>query len=416
MSVSASSGSTVRARLRLPSPPSLPEGLGDALWLFVLLRVGLGLFAVFVWAHVTIPGPCHFELARDGWRTIPPLADSGAEFPFVGIWQRWDACWYSKVATFGYEPYEDSVAFWPLMPALMRIVSWPLGGDVALSGLVVAGIAYVAAATGLYRLVARDFSRPVARRTVLFISIAPAAFFLFAPFTEALFLALSVWTIVAARERAWWLAAAAALLASLTRIQGVFLVLPIAWEAWRAWREGGMPSGGRVSPSGGRPWPLAGSVAATVAPLAGWLGFVGWSELTLGRTPLDAQDVWGGRQFHPPWEVVDASWRWIVDHQDPVQAVNLALLILFAVLLLVGLRRLPASYSLYAIPQLILIGTRIQPTPLTSTTRYLEVLFPAFVVAALAARGWRAQGTWIAASLLLLAALLWLFVTGDFVA
>ncbi len=434
MSVRGLSGFTVRVRPRLPS---LPEGLGDALWLFVLMRVGLGLFGLFVWAHVAIPGPCHFELARDGWRTIPPLADSGAEFPLVGIWQRWDACWYSKVATFGYESYENSVAFWPLMPILMRIVGRPLGADVALSGLIVAGVAYVAAATGLHRLVARDFSRPVARRTVLFVSIAPAAFFLFAPFTEALFLALSVWAIVAARERIWWLAAVAGLLASLARIQGVFLVLPIAWEAWRAWREGGMPSGGRaspsggraspsagsvspsagsVSPSGGRPLPPATSVAATVAPLAGWLGFVGWSKLVLGRTPLDAQDVWGGREFHPPWEVVDASWRWILDHHDPVQAVNLALLILFALLLLVGLPRLPASYSLYAIPQLILIGTRIQPTPLTSTARYLEVLFPAFVVAALVARGWRRQGTWIVASLLLLGALLWLFVTGDFVA
>ena len=87
------------------------------------MRVGLGLLALFVWAHVAIPGPCHFELAQNGWLTIPPRADSGFEFPLVGVWQRWDACWYSKVATFGYELGEDSVNFWPVLPG--SCASWP---------------------------------------------------------------------------------------------------------------------------------------------------------------------------------------------------------------------------------------------------------------------------------------------------
>ena len=65
------------------------------------------------------------------------------------------------------------------------------------------GVAYVGAMVGLYRLVARDLDPATARRTMVLISIFPSAFFLFAPFTEALFLALAVWTLVAARERRW---------------------------------------------------------------------------------------------------------------------------------------------------------------------------------------------------------------------
>ncbi len=387
---------------------AVPAGLSEGLWLLVLMRVGLGLFAIFVWAHVSIPPPCHFELALDHWKTNPPLANSGIEFPLVGVWQRWDACWYSKVATFGYEAGEDSIAFWPLLPALMHVVAWPLGGDVALSGLIVVGFFYVLAVIGLYRLVTRDFSEPVAQRTVLFITIAPAALFLFAPFTEAPFLALSVWTILAARERRWLLAAFVGLLAGLTRIQGVFLVLPLAWEAWCAWRE--------RRASGAGPLPAAASLVALAAPLVGFVSFFAATSIVVGRTPLDAQQVWGGTNFHPSWEVVNASLNWIIAHHDPVQAINLAMLLLFVGLVAAGLPRLPVSYSLLAIPQVVLLAIRIQPTPLTSTSRYLEVVFPAFVVVALVTEGRRRAVTWGVLSLLALAALTWLFVNGEWVA
>ncbi len=396
------------SRFGLPRIPVLPEGLGEALWLFLVMRVGLGLFALFVWAQVAIPGPCHFELARNGWTTIPPVAGSGFEFPLVGVWQRWDACWYSKVATFGYELGTDAANFWPVLPALMHFAAWPLGGNVALSGLIVSGVAYVAAMTGLFRLVRRDFDEDVARRSVLFITIAPAAFFLFAPFTEAPFLAFTVWAILAARERRWALAIVVGLLAGLTRIQGLFLVLPIAWEAWIAWRE--------RRALGGRSLPAPSSILAAAAPAIGFGAFILATLLILGRTPLDTQDAWGGKNFHPPWEVFDASLRWIVEQHDSLQALNLALLVLFIILVAAGIRRLPVSYSLFAIPQVALIAVRIQPTPLTSTARLLEVVFPAFVVIALATGGRRREVTWTILSLLALGALTWMFVIGDWVA
>ncbi len=140
--------------------PQLPDGLGEALWLFTVMRVGLGLFALFVIGHAaSVPTSCHFELALDHWLTVPPLANSPTEFPLVGVWQRWDACWYSKIATFGYEAGESSASFWPVLPIAMRIVSIPLHGDVALAGLVVAAIAYVIAIVGLYRLIKSDWTR-----------------------------------------------------------------------------------------------------------------------------------------------------------------------------------------------------------------------------------------------------------------
>jgi hypothetical protein len=395
---------------------SWSQGLADAVALFVSLRVLFALIALyFWWTETSVPPPCHFELARNGWLTLPPLAQDGASFPLVGVWQRWDACWYTKIATFGYEPGVDSVNFWPLFPVLTGIVGRLLGGAMALGGLVVAGAGYIAAMTGLHRLVARDFDGDVAFRTVVAISIFPTAFFFFAPFTESLFLATAVWAIVGARERRWWLAALAALLASLTRIQGVFLAFPIGWEL--------LVAAGLLEWRPGRDlrawWPrirehLAGA-AAVLAPGAGFLGFLAYSSATVGMTPLDTQDAWGGKEFFAPWDVAAASWAWAVERHDPLQALNLATLALFAFVTIAGLRRVPFAYSLFALPQIALLATRIQPTPLTSTARYLLVVFPVFVILA-QVEGRNLRLAWLIGSVLFLAVLLGFFLQGNYVA
>jgi hypothetical protein len=390
--------------------------LSDALTLFVSLRLVFGLFALYLWFGGSLPGPCHFELALNGWTAIPPLADSDAAFPLVGVWQRWDACWYTKIATYGYGGTDiDSVNFWPLFPMAVAPLAAILGNAAALAGLIVSGIAYVAAIVGLERLVTRDFDRETAVRTAVLISIFPTAFFFFAPFTESLFLALAAWCIVAARERRWWLALVMGLLASLTRIQGLFLALPIAWEAFTWWRSQ-WPARGR---GGSTVTELAARsvapLAATAAPVAGFLSFVAYTSFIVGKSNLDAQDAWGGRNFHPPWEVADAAWSWAVAHHDALQALNLLLLVVFVGLVIVGLRTLPLAYSLFAIPQLVLLTTRIQPTPLTSTARYLLVLFPAFVVLARIGDA-RIRAAWMLASAMFLALLLQAFLRGDFVA
>ena len=393
----------------------LPPGTVDALALFLTMRVALGLVVVYLWWRGGMPGPCHFELARNGWLSVPNLVDDGAGFPLIGAWQRWDACWYTKIATFGYEPQELSVTFWPLFPLLTGLVSPLVGGVVALAGLIVSAVAYIGAMIGLYRLVARDLDAATARRTMVLISIFPSAFFLFAPFTEALFLGLAVWTLVAARERHWVWAGILGALAALTRIQGLYLVLPIGWEAAVA-----------IGLTAGRPWrdltlpPIDWRVAVRSAvgvagPVAGFLAFIAYSAATVGQTPLDTQDAWGGREFFAPWEVIDAAWRWAIDRSDPLQALNLGLLLLFGGLLVVGARRLPISYLLYALPQFVLIATRIQPTPLTSTSRLLLVLFPVFVVVALLP--WpRLRLAWGITSILFLGLLLAEFQRGMFVA
>jgi len=383
-----------------------------AVGLFVALRIGLSLLGGFL-ATRGVPSPCHFEEALNGWRTLPELLRDGPAFALAGIWERWDACWYMKIATYGYEPGERSVAFFPLFPATVRMVGTITALPYPVAGMIVSAISYVAAAVGLMRLVGASHGERIGRRTTLLLSIFPSAFFLLAPFTEALFLAAATWSLVLARQRRWSLVIVCATLAGLTRAQGVLLAVPIAWEALVAFRDARRTDLLAVPGA----WAQAGlSGLATLAPVVAFIGFGLVARSLTGETPYDAQSLWGGTDFHPPWAVVAASAGWIVERGDAIQALNLLVLIGAAVLLVIGARRMPLAYSLFAWPPLLLVATRIQPTPLTSTTRYVLVLFPVFVVAALLVEHRWARAAWIVLSLIGLVLLSAQFIRGEFVA
>ena len=149
--------------------------------------------------------------------------------------------------------------------------------------------------------------------------------------------------------------------------------------------------------------------------MLGFLTFIAYSSAVAGQTPLDTQQAWGGKDFHLPTEVIAASWQWAFDHHDPIQIVNIVTLVLFSVSLVAVFLRLPFSYFLFALPQVVLLATRLQPTPLTSTARYLLVVFPAFIV--LAMISWqRVRIAWAIISTMFLAVLVVEFQLGTYVA
>lgn len=390
----------------------LPDGLVSAAWLWLVLRVGLGLFALVLFINGGLPGPCNSDLVINGWTTFPPLDDRGVAFPLVGVWQHWDACWYSKIAAHGYEAGASSTNFFPLLPLLMRAGSSVLDGDVAMAALVVNAVAFVLGLTGLWQLIREDFDAGTADRAMLYVAVFPVAFFFFAPFTEALFLAGAVWAVLAARRRDWELAALAGFLAGLTRPQGFVLFLPIGWEAalalrdqWRAGRPGTRRLG----------WRDLGPIVASVAPVVAFAAYIAFTAVVVGQSFIQSHTTWAGTGLHLPWEPLALAWDRVLQQHDAITLLNLVALILFGVLFLAGLRRLPVSYSLYVLPQLGLIVATYPAWPLMSTMRYLLVLFPCFVVLALAGREPRVHTGWLVLSILFLGLLTGLFLRGTFV-
>jgi hypothetical protein len=391
-----------RARLRA----ALAGGLGWALVLFGVSRLAFSLLAFLLATRGRTEPGC---LAVWPPPVDPAWFPSGLGFRLVGVWQHYDVCWYEQIATFGYLPRDAAVAFLPLYPALMRVASLPVGGSLAAAGMLVSGLAYVVALTGLFRLVRDDFNATIARRTVLYLAVFPTAFFLFAPYTEALFLALAVWSLRAARRGAWGWAGLIAILAALTRTQGCFLALPLAWEAARQWRQGG---------SAREFWPRRlSSVLAPALPVGGFLLFLVYSNAATGWTTFQAQrEQWNYRTL-PPWDALAASWGYIWQRGDLTEALNLACLVIFVLVMLAGVRRLPLAYTLYAAPQLLVLLTRDNnKPPLMSTSRLVLVIFPVFVVLALLFRHRRLHAAWLLVSGGLLLYFCYLFFLDTFVA
>lgn len=389
----------------------LPDGLADGVWLWLVLRVGLGLVAALVVVKGAAPQPCNSDNVINGWTTFPPLSDKGIGFPLVGVWQHWDACWYSKIAAYGYEQGVSSTNFFPLLPFFMGGVSALTGGNVALAGVIVNAFAFVIGLTGLYQLVLADFDRGVARRTVLYLALFPAAFFFLAPFTESLFLAGAVWSIAGARRGRWDMVLVAGAVAGLARPQGLLLVLPLGWEAVRAVRA-------RVAERSGwrrlRPLDLA-PLPAALVPAIAYGAFIAYTVAIVGVPYFGAHGTWASTALVAPWQPVIDAFGYAASHHDPAVLMGGALLILFAVLALAGIRRLPLSYTLYTVPQLVLMTTQTTVWPLMSTIRYLAVLFPCFVVLAIVGRHERLNTGWLVASTMLLGYFASQFVAGAMV-
>ena len=337
---------------------------------------------------------------------MPPLHPDPPTFAFLGIWERWDACWYLRIGAFGYRVEREAVAFFPLYPSSIATLHGS-GLDATLVGLLISGIGAIAAVVGIVRLVAADFDLSTARRTAALILLAPSAVFLFAPFTEPLFLAFAVWTLVLAREGRWGGAALLAALAALTRAHGVLLIVPVAWLVYRerANVRGALGVGMRA--------------VAVLAPVVAVAAYGAWATWAIGESPWAAQERWNQR-FAPPWEVLTTALDELATAQPPdhplIQAVNLVLWVGGLALFGIGLRYLPVLYSLYAAPHVALLAVRIvEPSPVASAGRFLLVIFPLFVVLALLLGGGRRFIAWLVVSAATMGALLYAFWQGLFV-
>src|SRR5262249_7772355 len=148
--------------------------------------------------------------ASGGQQTGPgsfSLADWGSGF--TATWRRFDAYFFLQIAHRGYTN-QGLGAFFPLYPVLIRLFSWPLFGHFTLAGLLVFWLCAWGSYLCFYRLAAREFGERVARWALLFLALSPVSFFSFAPYSESLFLLVSIGAVERARAGRLWQASALA--------------------------------------------------------------------------------------------------------------------------------------------------------------------------------------------------------------
>ncbi|WP_432981488.1 mannosyltransferase family protein [Dactylosporangium sp. CA-233914] len=151
----------------------------------------------------------------------------------LGSWYQFDTLFYVRIAEDGYLYNKFAPAFYPLYPGLIKLFNPILPGGAFPAALFVSIMFALVALTMLHRLVDEEFGEKVASRTVFYIAAFPAGFFFLAAYNESLFLALVLMSLYAARKGNFWFASAFAALAGSTRLFGLLLAAPLAYEYMR---------------------------------------------------------------------------------------------------------------------------------------------------------------------------------------
>lgn len=321
--------------------------------------------------------------------------------------ERFDALWYLAIARDGYPVgtggLPQAAAFYPGTALTFGLLGRVLGGAYLLAANLVSLAGTVVGLAGLHRLAEQlGLDDGTARRSLLTLAVFPSAFFLVAPYSEAAFLAASVWTLLAARQRRWGLAAVAGLAAGLTRNVGVLLALPVAIEAATAWRR---RSGG-----------LAGPVVSVVAAPTGAALYLAWGWVSWGvvAAPVQAQSGWE-RTFTWPWAALLDAFRFATGSLGRYPTGYHTLDLLVAVPVLVTLvwlvRRLPPSLWAYTgLHVAVWLTAPFPGRPLMSVPRFALAAVPVFLAFGAWTRRPAFETVWVAVSAALLGIHLLLFV------
>lgn len=381
------------------APPRLAEWRGPLRYcVTVYLAVRAGLFALGLLAVSLFPG--EKPAGIPGW-SAPPL--DGGWHQAITAWERADAQWYLRIASSGYRADDSSAAFFPLYPWLTRAVGVVTGGHWLLAAYVVSNAALVAALVLLYRLTALEMSVDHARRVVVYACVFPTGFFFFAPYTESLFLALSVGCLYAARRRSWLVAGALGALASATRSPGVLLGLALGVEALLQAREDGWAR-----------WrALAGRLAASAAVGLGLLGYLTYWQVYGGgdwRRPLDLQQSGWQKEYALPWQTLWRGAKVAVEFPGSFPGgYFLVDALVVAVVLVAGMwvaLRCRPTYAVYLWASVVFPLILMWPgRPLLSLPRLLAVVFPTFWALSRLAERWRAHDAVLVVSAALMALL-----------
>lgn len=327
----------------------------------VFLASRVVLATVGVVYRAMAPGPV--------WRPGPlGVGPTFSRFPFLDVWGAWDSSWYLSIAQYGYQPgplenHHANYAFFPLYPLLSRWVGWVVGSPY-LGGLVVANAAFLVACVFLYRLVALDHDAKVARRTVMYLVAAPAAFLFSAMLTESLYLALAVMCFYFARTRRWWAVGLLGFLLALTRGNGFLVAAPLLWmylaQRGFSWRK--------LRPD-----------VLWLALLPAGIGVFMLFNRALTGDALGFMHIQVTSWHHRLQNPLAPLWRALSSGNLFSTFIGLYMIIVLA-LAVVFLRRFGVPYAMFVLISVLI--PMAYGAPWGAMIRYTVVVFPFYVVAA----------------------------------
>jgi hypothetical protein len=292
---------------------------------------------------------------------------------WLGIWNRWDSIHYLNVAQFGYAGEASGeqrlmIVFLPLYPLAIYLAHF-LIPNWHVAAVVVSNLCCAGAFTYCFLLTEKEYGRRAAKVAVFYFSIFPTAYFLHIAYSESLFLVLTIGAFYYARQGRWFWCALLGMLATGSRISGLAIILPLAFEYFQQkhfhWRE--------------IRWDCA---LLFLIPL-GFLGYLYLNYFYFGDPLkfLQFQKEHWYRSFSSPFPVLQWSWQHIMV-DEPVKRVmeHGSMLVAFAIGtigLVIARFRLRPCYTIYLALSWVLIFC---DSFTVCSPRYLLALFPFFML------------------------------------
>jgi Gpi18-like mannosyltransferase len=374
----------VTSEISQPVPSPFKIALVMTLFLRVLYS-SIGLLA----SRTTAPA----ELIRTNAFTdnLTPRSSGFFAYTLVGMWERFDALWYTHIAGHGYD-LPAAVVFYPLYPALIRALT-PVVRSPILAAVIIATVATFFLLWGFLKLVSLDYGSDTARRAALIYMVLPASFVFLAGYAESLVVALIIWSIYLARTQRWFAAACLGILAALTKAVGILVIVPLLVLALRNRRA-------RV--------PLA------FLPAAGSAAFMLWLHYTGHILPSAAYEKYWNIHVAPPWTTFVHYVRYCFTSSNPALWFQLAFLVLLAITALSPKLRL--EYRAFALAALCLLLAKDGTPEQNPWARYVLILFPGVITLALSLTNRFRFRMCMSVFFALNLAFLWLFFGWSFVA
>lgn len=346
-------------------------GEAALMWLATRIAIGLLTAAAFIF---TTSGPYVNGGGPTGYDSITPHL-------LIRAWLRWDAPNYLGIALHGYSTPHDA-AFFPLYPLLAGGLTTLLGaGHSLIAALLVSNLGTLAAFVALALLAAGEAGAVevdvAASRSVRMLAVYPFAFVLAAPYADGLFAGFAICALLLARRGRWTWAALCVFLATLTRLEGLILLVPLLYEYATS----------RGRPRGGRAVVEAVGIALA-APLALAL-YAGYLALRFGQPLAFIQrtSMYWNYTTPPLWVSLPNPAAGVLvlpgwGYGPLLTVVSLALFAAGGVLTLTALRRVPVSFAAYSVGLLVAGGGALflAPDAFRSPGVYLVAAAPLFVL------------------------------------
>ncbi|BAJ29762.1 MULTISPECIES: glycosyltransferase family 39 protein [Kitasatospora] len=192
----------------------------------------------------------------------------------------WDGWWYQQVALNGYDPKlvpttsgpwtleQNSVAFFPLYPGMIKMVSTVTGLGPQGAGIAVSVLSSFVAAAGVYAVAKLLAGRRAAVIAAGVWGVFPGSGVEWAVYSDSLFVALAAWACYFVLTRNWLAAGVTSFVAGLNRPTSAALAAAVGVAALIAlWKR-----------KDGVLGPLS---ALVIAPL-GFVGYIAWASWRMG--------------------------------------------------------------------------------------------------------------------------------------